>query len=323
MHIAIYGVGRSGTKAGQLYLAHQLAEKSGSTWINYEPYFWVDRKTFDLNYEGYFHHATAPHFTHTASDFSSRHIRFLHKLLRHDPPLVTKFIRGNGRIDAINEVLHPDLTIVVFRDLYQVLISLLKNNWDFWSIGFEYPISWDDFVEEVRRKELLDRFDWVMDRIHDRLDQNAFYWFTMNLAALRSRERKIRFLPYERIADTERIATEYIQPSSCPSIKEPRFSGDYIHTDYPLRSITRERRKISLINNLFYKSQLINRFGILLPYRQMGSRAEVNHNFQVIENLRLPQTDVQIGSKELFDSFNEDIKAQLQPHLVKPQSITC
>ena len=124
----------------------------------------------------------------------------------------------------------------------------MKNNWDFWSIGFEYPISWDDFVEEVRRKELLDRFDWVMDRIHDRLDQNAFYWFTMNLAALRSRERKIRFLPYERIADTERIATEYIQPSSCPSIKEPRFSGDYIHTDYPLRSITRsgERSVLSI-----------------------------------------------------------------------------
>jgi hypothetical protein len=225
--------------------------------------------------------------------------------------MVTKFIRGNGRIDAINEIIQPDLTIVVIRDLYEVLISLLKNNWDFWSIGFEYPISWNDFVEEVRQKELLDRFDWVMNRIHDRIDQNAFYWYSMNLAALRSREKNIRFLPYRRIRETEDLAQEFIPSKNRPAINEPRFSGDYIHSDFPLRSISPEHRRTSILNNLLYKAQLTNRYGILMPYRRMGSRAVINEDFQVIENLRLPQTDVHIEQKELFDFFNEDIVQKL------------
>lgn len=310
-NLAIYGVGRSGTKAVQLYLAYQLAATFGDVWINYEPYFWLDRKTFDLNYEGYYHHATAPHFTHSSKDFTAKHIRFLKRLTRHESPMVTKFIRGNGRIDAINEIIQPDLTIVVIRDLYEVLISLLKNNWDFWSIGFEYPISWNDFVEEVRQKELLDRFDWVMNRIHDRIDQNAFYWYSMNLAALRSREKNIRFLPYRRIRETEDLAQEFIPSKNRPAINEPRFSGDYIHSDFPLRSISPEHRRTSILNNLLYKAQLTNRYGILMPYRRMGSRAVINEDFQVIENLRLPQTDVHIEQKELFDFFNEDIVQKL------------
>ena len=40
MNIVVYGVGRSGTKAIQLYLAYMAAIRSGKVHINYEPYLW-------------------------------------------------------------------------------------------------------------------------------------------------------------------------------------------------------------------------------------------------------------------------------------------
>ena len=52
MHISIYGVGRSGTKAIQLYLSYLLAQKHGQVWINFEPYFGSIKTNF-VNYEGF------------------------------------------------------------------------------------------------------------------------------------------------------------------------------------------------------------------------------------------------------------------------------
>ena len=151
MHISIYGVGRSGTKAIQLYLSYLLAKKHGEVWINYEPYFWLDRKTTTLNYEGFYHHSTSPHLLSDSGKLSPGHLRFLKKLTKPNKTIVTKFIRGNGRINAINEVLKPDYNFIIVRDLYQVLISVLKTNWDFLSVGFEYRMSWDKFINEVKK----------------------------------------------------------------------------------------------------------------------------------------------------------------------------
>ena len=52
-HILIYGVGRSGTKAIQLYLSYLIALQEEKMWINYEPYFWLTRKTKAVNFEGF------------------------------------------------------------------------------------------------------------------------------------------------------------------------------------------------------------------------------------------------------------------------------
>ena len=49
MKVNIYGVGRSGTKAVQLYIAYLLARKFVKVWVNYEPSHWKDRKANSLD----------------------------------------------------------------------------------------------------------------------------------------------------------------------------------------------------------------------------------------------------------------------------------
>lgn len=311
MHISIYGVGRSGTKAIQLYLSYLLAKKHGEVWINYEPYFWLDRKTTTLNYEGFYHHSTSPHLLSDSGKLSPGHLRFLKKLTRPNKTIVTKFIRGNGRINAINEVLKPDYNFIIVRDLYQVLISVLKTNWDFLSVGFEYRMSWDKFINEVKKSGIVDEFEWCIDRIYDRLDKNAFYWYVMNLAALQCTFKPTYFLDYKFISEIESIATEIIHPAESESIKNPILSGDYIHGDYPLLSAPSHNSRTELLNSALYKTQMIDKYGIYLPNKKIGSLAKINDEYQLIESSTSPQTKVIIEKKDLYEFFNEDIAKKL------------
>jgi hypothetical protein len=165
MNILIFGVGRSGTKAVQLYLSYLLSQKNGSAWINYEPYFWLNRKTVSINYEGLYHHSSSPHIATDPSQLSRRHRNFLQQLSNHKEDVITKFIRGNGRTRAIIPLIQPDHTFVIVRDLYQVLKSVLRTNWDFLSVGFEYKLNWENFMNEVRRSGLVERYDWCDSQI--------------------------------------------------------------------------------------------------------------------------------------------------------------
>ncbi|MBK7853020.1 MAG: hypothetical protein IPJ66_18360 [Bacteroidetes bacterium] len=311
MHISIYGVGRSGTKAIQLYLSYLLAQKHNSVWINYEPYFWLDRKTNTLNYEGFYHHSTSPHIVSDPKKLSSGHIRFLKKLTKPDKPIVTKFIRGNGRINAINQILQPDYNFIIVRDLYQVLISVLKTNWDFLSVGFEYRMSWEKFISEVKKSGIVEQYDWCIDRIYDRLDQNAFYWYVMNLAALQCTFKPTYFLDYKSIQEIEGIANDIIQPKEKESIKNPILSGDYIHGDFPLISPPSKHSKSDLLNSVLYKTQIIDKYGYFIPNRRIGNASSINQEYQLIESASPPQTKVTIEKKDLYEFFNEDIRTKL------------
>lgn len=311
MHISIYGVGRSGTKAIQLYLSYLLAQKHGQVWINFEPYFWIDRKTNFVNYEGFYHHSTSPHLLKDASKLSSGHLRFLKKLTNQKHPIVTKFIRGNGRIDAINQILKPDYNFIIVRDLYQVLISVLKTNWDFLSVGFEYRMNWVNFIKEIRKSGIVKEFDWCVEKIYDRLDQNAFYWYVMNLAALECSYSPTYFLDYKAIQEIERIAREIIQPGKPERISNPALNGDYIHGDYPLISPEIRHTKTELLNSALYKTKFIDKYGIYIPNRKIGSQAMINDEYQLIESTHTPQTKVAIEKKDLYEFFNEDIRQKL------------
>src|SRR6185503_8811963 len=117
----------------------------------------------------FYHNSHSPHFATSSSEFSRGTIRFLKKLSDHPGSIVTKFIRGNGRARAIAEILRPDHSIIIIRDLYEVLLSVMKTEWDFWSVGWDYQVNWDDFVKEVSQKNIIDNLDWCLERINDRI----------------------------------------------------------------------------------------------------------------------------------------------------------
>ena len=284
MHILIYGVGRSGTKAIQLYLSYLLALKEGKVWINYEPNFWLSRKTKAVNFEGFYYHTHEPHFAGNTAEFSRGNIRFLKKLCNHEGSIVTKFIRGNGRIGAINEILKPDHCIIIIRDLYQVLLSVMKTEWDFWSVGWEYQVSWENFIEEIRKKEVVENIDTFLDQIEDRIDQNAFYWYVMNLAALKANPPGAAWIDYGNIGEVENIARNIFGVKELPEpFRMKKFSGENLHKNYPLMSDERINFYTHVMNQVLYKTQLFKRYGLYIPPKVTGSMAKINKDYYLTE----------------------------------------
>jgi len=321
MKILIYGVGRSGTKAIQLYLSYLIARIEGNVWINYEPYFWLDRKTKVVNFEGFYHNTTGPHFARTASEFSKGHIRFLKKLYRHETSTVTKFIRGNGRINAIGEVYPADYSIIIIRDLYEVLLSVMKTEWDFWSVGWDYQVSWDDFINEVRKKNIVENLDWCLERIVDRIDQNAFYWYTMNLSAINNDNGKNFWIDYTNIGEVENIAKQIFKTGELPeSFRSAKFSGENLHLNYPLESKEDTHFYSGITNQILYKVQLFKRYGLFIAPRHTGAMAHINKDYYLVEE-KTKGPSVKIEKRDIYEFFNEDIKSRLEKVMQSRQSI--
>lgn len=312
MRVTIFGVGRSGTKAVQLYLSYLLAQKENKVWINYEPYFWESRFTNKLNYEGYFHHIRSPHIVRSADELSPSHRRFLQKLSVPNISSTTKFIRGNGRLDAINEVLQPDHCIAIIRDVYQVLISVLKTDWDFWSVGFRHHQNWPAFIDEVRKKDLIENFDWCTSQIIDRIDQNAFYWYVMNKSILLSSWPNTFFLNYAQIEKMDDIARQILDPNIAVGIDSNLFRGDSIHENYPLNSSIEHSFLLNKMNGLLFKSKLLDRYGLYIPKQKYGSMASLNTEFVKIPTRKQNGSKLSIAKKDFYEFINEDIAATFE-----------
>ncbi|QNF28476.1 hypothetical protein [Metabacillus elymi] len=232
MKINIFGVGRSGTKAIQLYLSYLLIKKEGKVRINYEPYYWMNRKTQQLNFEGIFHHITS-NLSLNEGQLSKQHTNYLNSLISGNKSVVTKFIRANGRIKAINQIMQPDLTIVVIRDLHGVLNSLSKHGWDLLGENLVYPNDWSRFLQEIKEKNIIpnQELEYCLNHITDRMDRNAFYWYIMNILAIDSHKYVNYYIEYSDIKLIEKIATQYNLLKKYYSIHDKRFTGSNIYNE--------------------------------------------------------------------------------------------
>jgi hypothetical protein len=317
MNILLFGVGRSGTKAVQLYLSYNMAKNFGNIRINYEPYFWQNRKTNKINYEGLYHHATSPNIATSPDQFSKRHRNFLRELSKSSPNVVTKFIRGNGRIRAIEPLIQPDSTIVIVRDLYEVLTSVLLTNWDFLSVGFEYKIDWESFLQEVRKSGLIENLDWCIDQITDRLDRNAFYWYVMNISAIEYATDDTIFIDYSKLEEIQNAAKIIFNNYYLPKISDPIFNGDNIHGDYPLISSKQRNSASEIINGFLYKSQLTEKYGLFLPSNTTGDIVKLNEGPPPAELPKSKSTKITIDKKDLYEFFNSEVSKRLAAKIEK------
>lgn len=235
MKINIFGVGTSGTKAIQLYLTYLLIEKEGMVKVNYEPYYWLNRKTNELNYEGIFHHITS-NLILKEGQLTKLHADYLLSLYENDTKkdisIVTKFIRANGRIEEINKVMKPDLTIVVIRDVYSVLASLSSKPWDLLGEYLVYPNDWERLLDEIKTTEILPEKDLsnILKAISSKQDRNAFYWYIMNMLAIQSNKYVDLYVPYSKLEMMENLPDKFGLHSH-HSIYNERFKGSNIYND--------------------------------------------------------------------------------------------
>lgn len=326
MNINIYGVGRSGTKAVQLYLAYLLAEEYGSVRLNYEPYFWQTRLTNSVSFEGLRYHLESPQFCSNVSDFSTQHIKYLNRLTdKGDMPVVTKFIRGNGRISVIDDIMKPDHSVLVIRNVYEVLESLLLMDWDFFSVGYPYfnhsYVSYWGQIEQYL--EDLSDFPWKKDLptfVYDRIIKNACYWYAMNRSALEQLPSGGLVLQYENISTLEGWAKKKLGiQSNVRSISDPMFRGENIHENFPLNDISLSNffSWVERWNEMhFYYISRNNKFKwIPIATSNIGSISSISksapNSNAINNNLKIK---IKLPPHPVLDYLNQDIAERIKSH---------
>jgi len=230
MRINIYGVGRSGTKAVQLWAAYLLAQEFGAVWVGYEPFRYQDR-TLKPSSRGRTLHRNTPLFLDDEREASEDFRRFCEDLGRHDVG-VTKFVRANGRINAIEKIMQPDLSLLIVRDLYQVLASIAVRTWNLVEDNFE----WNRLCRSARRLYPFLEERGRLRPTTDKLTRDAIYWFTMNQYALDNLDNTLA-ISYDNLGSVEVVLARHGLWSHLAPISDPMFRGDNIHHNYPLEGL--------------------------------------------------------------------------------------
>jgi len=217
--INIFGLGRSGTKALQLYIAYIFAKNEGRIHLNYEPYNFLT-KAGPLNYAGLYYNYNSKLFVKDVSEFNLGHRNFIKSLIpKTNSSIITKFVHANGRIRGINKIMKPDLTIIIIRDLFETLSSLARMKWDYLTFGYfllrnTYINIWDKFIMEVKDLNLVEDLNEILKQLNDVYHMNAFYWYCMNLSALNYRHDNTIFIDYKDLKYLAKILDFYI-PYKC------------------------------------------------------------------------------------------------------------
>jgi hypothetical protein len=300
MKINIFGIGCSGTKAVQLYLAYLIAKKEGIVKVNYEPYYWMNRKVKEIHHEGVHYHSNSD-LINTNGILAEDHSNFLSSLVPDHIRSVTKFIRANGRIRAINKIMKPDYTIVIIRNLYEVLNSLSKNEWDLLGKGLSHPYDWNRLIVEVQEKSIIpeDDLKQYLKTIQNTTDKNAFYWYIMNLVALASYEDVDFFLDYSKICLIEKAAEHlHLLDQETRPITHEMFEGGKIHSDSLLVEL--DEKQLQLLN--------VQQTGV-------GTIDNVLNDFNTEEKNQNERTNCkehkELYMNDLYEYFNQDIKSRL------------
>ncbi len=251
MNLNIYGVGRSGTKVVQLYLSYLIAKKCGRVKINYEPYYWQHRHLKHPNYEGINLHVKSPQFIHLHDKLADRHRRFLEQMQAvEEVPTITKFIRGNGRMEKINELLSPDWNILVFRKLVDVLASVGQQPFNFYSVGHRFEQSfWKGLKKEILQEPKFESIYHLVHSAKDSMLKNAIYWYVMNLDVLDNQVQNKVIVRYEFFKEDLSYLNTRLQLEGLSTLEKriDLFRGKKIHSNSIL-----ETKDIDLSSNALY-----------------------------------------------------------------------
>ncbi len=314
MRVNIFGVGRSGTKAVQLYIAFLMAEKYGEVHLNYEPYLWKNRNGV-LSQEGIKHHVNTPQFVSSTKELSKKHVSYLGNLCPSSIASVSKFIRGNGRISAINQIINPDFTIIIFRDAYSVLKSVTPLDWDFYSIGSRYaPSCYKSYWSQIQKKfeQLNNKFSKKKFELHkeDPIFKNLIYWYVMNKVAmqyfLESNKNSNFLISFENMSELQKIAQKMgFGNAAIYHPSNPIFEGSLIQSSNTIinKPVTTDYHRKLINFSLIKKAEKVGNLIQINPLKENSSINSILHDKKKIR--------IEIKKNEIIDILNEEIKADL------------
>jgi len=260
MNINIYSIGRSGSKIVQLYTSLLCIKKYDRCCINYEPFLWKTRECKRYSIEGVYENERLPLFLNELNNkYYSNYLKNLIDV-KSGIPIVSKFIRGNGRINFINNMMNINKTIFIIRPIIEVLKSLSCTGFDLLGDGTIQRNDWSKLENEVLKMENPLYIEWLK-RADTNLKKNACYWAVMNHFALDnfSADDSVLIMDFQEIRknankEFEKIA-EFLNISPL-NIDFSKVSGEDIHREKIIKTINYEN-----VNHLKRKHMQIVTFG--------------------------------------------------------------
>lgn len=320
MKINIYGVGRSGTKAVQSYICYQLAKIHGKVWINYEPYYYYSRFG-DINFNSFWYHYKLPHFITPPFSINKQTQSFFKHLTHHkDIPIVSKFIRGNGRASMINTATSPTISIVIIRDIYQVIGSILGETWDYYRLGAldGLRLSRIDYYDKIfndyyKNKDKDNIYELAKQNItsKNRVLKNAMYWYWMNKHILSIKLDNTIFINYDDLKQLPFLLNKRF-PALFPkieSIYDKKFNGTLFHTETFLKT---RRKKTSKYNNIinelsFYAFGRLFKFSPTILKSEIGEISYINETKEFKVPSKIKDIKPIIPNNHIMDEMNNEI----------------
>ena len=214
MNLLVTGSGRSGTKALQLYLTLALLQEHQKVQLNYEPYLWKTRKG-RFSFEGVRHLVASVCFPTDRDQLSRRHHRYFERMVASEIPTITKCIRGLGRMSFLKDTLEADVWIHVVRDLYDVLDSLERQEWNLYETGppiFPFPKIdlWPKYLKESQKLPVPKEIRAAIIQAKTEMEKNAVCWYLDNLAVLSAERGPDVVLPFEDLQRCEGQLLEHL-----------------------------------------------------------------------------------------------------------------
>lgn len=313
MKINIYGVGRSGTKAVQLWFSALLAQKYGQVRVNFEPLRYLTRK-LEATYYGWRIHQKTPYLLEDSKEVSAAFVRFANGLGQY-PVTTTKFIRATGRIAAFDQVMQPDISILVVRDLYGVLNSILTENWGLTDTQDE----WLRLCAEARIQypDMAKRFKPMTNK----LLQNALYWFAVNDYALTHLPEHVWVVPYEQMADDLYGLVQQKSKLGEPAwrLDAPQFRGAAIHGDKTIVDVNPPPPATVLKSVL--PSNIYSIIAKRIEKEEIGSFARLNDKMSISQSdttgVKVQKVRALAQPHPFLDELNQRIQARLESVLKK------
>ena len=237
MKINIYGIGRSGTKAIQLYLATVLAETYIPVRLNYEPYLYNSRLLGTHNHRAVGFHFQDPHLCADPARLSAAHRHFWQDLTTQSAPdeaIISKCIRANGRAAAIDALTRPNFSILVVRKLGAVLRSCKSKGFNLHSVGVRFEFSiWSTFEREIADDPEYRELAADSRALDTDLYRNAMYWYFANKYALQHATPDLHVINFSALSTRlpEIVDAAGLLPHAAPPLDKARFEGNLIHSN--------------------------------------------------------------------------------------------
>ena len=325
MKINIFGVGRSGTTAIVLYFSYWLAKLEKEIWVNNEPFHWHSRKG-PISMEGQDLFFKSGFVMDEKEVLNKRLKNFVNNLTHNRKHVTTKFVAGSGFYKQINQVTQPDHTVIVIRNIYDVLKSVSGSEWDFLTIYSPiisgHKDGWKHFRAAVEKKNLLKNHDFTLADIKTKEEHNALYWYLINLKLLESADDTVHILPFEKMEELIIPLTSSIlkiEESELLPIKIPLFYDKNLGGDYPLTQenrLLRNNKYKNLVNELIFMFNNNLKMNIpFLPFKT-GSKATLStdESSLIKHTTSKKNPPVQLEDDSIIHKFQKDIESKINQH---------